>query len=47
MAGPEFWLTWEDVMTRLAGRHSLIAPDLPWFGDSAKPADKSPPAKER
>ena len=34
---PEFWLTWEPVMTRLAGRFSLIAPDLRGFGDSDKP----------
>ncbi|HEY1944001.1 MAG TPA: alpha/beta hydrolase [Roseiarcus sp.] len=35
---PEFWLTWEPVMTRLAGRFQLIAPDLRGFGDSEKPA---------
>jgi pimeloyl-ACP methyl ester carboxylesterase len=34
---PEFWLTWEPVMARLAGRYSLIAPDLRGFGDSDKP----------
>src|SRR5581483_5365383 len=34
---PEFWLTWEPVMTRLAGRFTLIAPDLRGFGDSSKP----------
>jgi pimeloyl-ACP methyl ester carboxylesterase len=35
---PEFWLTWEPVMTRLAGRgFDLIAPDLRGFGDSEKP----------
>ncbi|HLZ01738.1 MAG TPA: alpha/beta hydrolase [Bradyrhizobium sp.] len=34
---PEFWLTWEPVMTRLAGRFSLITPDLRGFGDSDKP----------
>jgi pimeloyl-ACP methyl ester carboxylesterase len=34
---PEYWLTWEPVMTRLAGRYSLIAPDLRGFGDSDKP----------
>jgi pimeloyl-ACP methyl ester carboxylesterase len=34
---PEFWLTWEPVMTRLATRHTLIAPDLRGFGDSDKP----------
>jgi pimeloyl-ACP methyl ester carboxylesterase len=35
---PEFWLTWEPVMRRLAGRFTLIAPDLRGFGDSDKPA---------
>ncbi len=35
---PEFWLTWEPVMTRLADRFRLIAPDLRGFGDSDKPA---------
>jgi len=34
---PEFWLTWETVMTRLADRFLLIAPDLRGFGDSDKP----------
>jgi pimeloyl-ACP methyl ester carboxylesterase len=34
---PEFWLTWEPVMTRLAHRFTLIAPDLRGFGDSDKP----------
>jgi pimeloyl-ACP methyl ester carboxylesterase len=34
---PEFWLTWEPVMTRLAHRFTLIAPDLRGFGDSNKP----------
>lgn len=34
---PEFWLTWEPVMARLAPRYSLIAPDLRGFGDSDKP----------
>jgi pimeloyl-ACP methyl ester carboxylesterase len=34
---PEFWLTWEPVMTRLAARFTLIAPDLRGFGDSDKP----------
>ncbi len=34
---PEFWLTWEPVMARLAARHTLIAPDLRGFGDSDKP----------
>lgn len=36
---PEFWLTWEPVMQRLAARYTLIAPDLRGFGDSDKPAD--------
>ena len=35
---PEFWLTWEPVMTRLAARFDLIAPDLRGFGSSDKPA---------
>lgn len=34
---PEFWLTWEPVMTRLADRFRLIAPDLRGFGESDKP----------
>jgi pimeloyl-ACP methyl ester carboxylesterase len=34
---PEFWLTWEPVMTRLADRFTMIAPDLRGFGDSDKP----------
>jgi pimeloyl-ACP methyl ester carboxylesterase len=34
---PEFWLTWEPVMQRLAGRYRVIAPDLRGFGDSDKP----------
>ena len=34
---PEYWLTWEPVMTRLAHRYRLIAPDLRGFGDSDKP----------
>jgi pimeloyl-ACP methyl ester carboxylesterase len=34
---PEFWLTWERVMTRLADRFQLVAPDLRGFGDSDKP----------
>ena len=29
---PEFWLTWEPVMTRLADRFTLLAPDLRGFG---------------
>ena len=35
---PEFWLTWEPVMARLADRYRLIAPDLRGFGDSEKPS---------
>ncbi len=35
---PEFWLTWEPVMRRLADRFTLIAPDLRGFGQSDKPA---------
>jgi pimeloyl-ACP methyl ester carboxylesterase len=35
---PEFWLTWEPVMTRLADRFTLLAPDLRGFGDSDKPS---------
>ncbi len=35
---PEFWLTWEPVMARLADRFALIAPDLRGFGASDKPA---------
>ena len=34
---PEFWLTWEPVMTRLARRFTLLAPDLRGFGASDKP----------
>ena len=34
---PEYWLTWEPVMTRLAERYTLFAPDLRGFGDSDKP----------
>src|SRR6516162_11436658 len=34
---PEYWLTWEPVMTRLAHRYRLIAPDLRGLGDSDKP----------
>ncbi len=34
---PEFWLTWEPVMQRLADRFEVVAPDLRGFGDSAKP----------
>ncbi|GJE46335.1 alpha/beta fold hydrolase [Methylobacterium soli] len=34
---PEFWLTWEPVMARLAGRFTCIAPDFRGFGASDKP----------
>jgi pimeloyl-ACP methyl ester carboxylesterase len=35
---PEYWRTWELVMTRLADRFTLIAPDLRGFGASDKPS---------
>ncbi len=41
---PEFWLSWEPVMKRLADRYTLIAPDLRGFGDSTKPAGPFSPA---
>ena len=34
---PEFWLTWQPVMERLADRFDLIAPDLRGFGQSGHP----------
>ncbi len=34
---PEYWLTWEPVMRRLAGSYRLVAPDLRGFGTSAAP----------
>lgn len=34
---PEFWVTWEPVISRLSDRFMLIAPDLRGFGDSDKP----------
>lgn len=34
---PEFWLTWEPLMSRLANHYQLLAPDLRGFGDSDKP----------
>jgi pimeloyl-ACP methyl ester carboxylesterase len=34
---PEFWLTFEPLMRRLADRYTLLAPDLRGFGDSDKP----------
>ena len=39
---PEFWLTWEPVMQRLADRFTLIAPDLRGFGASDKPPETQP-----
>jgi pimeloyl-ACP methyl ester carboxylesterase len=39
---PEFWLTWEPVMQRLADRFRLIAPDLRGFGQSDKPDGDTP-----
>jgi len=40
---PEFWLTWQPLMRRLADRFRLIAPDLRGFGNSDKP-DPGPSA---
>jgi pimeloyl-ACP methyl ester carboxylesterase len=40
---PEFWLVWRRLMTRLAGRFDLIAPEWRGFGDSDKP-DPGPAA---
>src|SRR5215470_15303297 len=34
---PEFWLSWEPVMTRMSDRFTLYAPDLRGFGESDKP----------
>jgi pimeloyl-ACP methyl ester carboxylesterase len=34
---PEFWLTFEPLMLRLADRYTLLALDLRGFGDSDKP----------
>ncbi|MFE1603131.1 alpha/beta fold hydrolase [Methylobacterium sp. ID0610] len=33
---PEFWATWEPVMTRLADRFSLVVPDLRGFGETGR-----------
>ncbi len=41
---PEYWQTWEPVMSRLADRFELIAPDLIGFGDSDKPDGAYGPA---
>jgi pimeloyl-ACP methyl ester carboxylesterase len=43
---PEFWFTWEPVMTRLADRFELIAPDLRGFGDSDKPVGRFGPVDQ-
>lgn len=43
---PEFWKTWEPVMTRLADRFELIAPDLRGFGKSDKPTDTFGPSEQ-
>ncbi|HEJ9095551.1 alpha/beta fold hydrolase [Serratia odorifera] len=34
---PQSWYAWHQVMTRLAARYHIIAPDLPGQGDSDKP----------
>ena len=34
---PEFWLSWEPVMKRLADRYALIAPDLRGSGTAPSP----------
>ncbi len=39
---PEFWLTWEPVMQRLADRFLLVAPDLRGFGETDKPDGDRP-----
>lgn len=43
---PEFWLTWQPVMERLASRFTLYAPDLRGFGDSDKPAGPFGPEQQ-
>lgn len=43
---PEFWLIWEPVMTRLADRFELIAPDLRGFGASDKPVGDFGPKEQ-
>lgn len=35
---PENWATWDRIMPRLAGRYTLVAPDLPGMGDSGRRA---------
>src|SRR5438445_8814426 len=44
---PEFSLTWEPVMARLADRFTLLAPDLRGFGDSNKPDGPFGPDQHR
>ena len=44
---PEFSLTWEPVMARLADRFTLVAPDLRGFGASGKPEPGTPWGAER
>lgn len=34
---PEFSLAWEEIMHRLAGRYTVLAPDLRGFGERDKP----------
>lgn len=41
---PEFWLIWEPVMHRLAGRYRVIAPDPRGFGESDKPSGSFGPS---
>lgn len=43
---PEFSLTWEPVMERLADRFRLVAPDLRGFGLSDLPADPFGPEQQ-
>jgi len=40
---PEFWLTWEPVMARLADRHTLFAPDLRGLATATSPTARSAP----
>lgn len=35
---PQSWFEWREVMARLAGSYTLIAPDLRGLGDSSRPA---------